>query len=100
MCYRVPAPSQIGGLFPLVRPHGHVEWYEDSIRVLQGNFAEPDDKLKLVPIILALWASALRSRHENNDDVGVYELVRSPRGRARARGTPRLTAPRPRLARR
>jgi len=52
------------------------EWYLDSIRVLGGDFTDPDDKHKLVPIILGLWASCLRNRHDGNDSVGVYELVK------------------------
>ena len=40
------------------------EWYQDSIRVLSGDFTDPNDRRKLVPIILGLWASCLRNRHD------------------------------------
>jgi len=51
-------------------------WYQDSMRVLSGEFSDEQDKRRLVPTILALWASVLRNRHHGSDSVGVYELVK------------------------
>eukprot|EP00966_Prymnesium_polylepis_P169186 3911946-Prymnesium_polylepis.1 len=74
--YTVP-PRAVGALDSR-RPQGNVymfdvqlqdlsskpEWYQDSIRVLGGDFTNPNDRRKLVPIILGLWASCLRNRHD------------------------------------
>ena len=51
-------------------------WYQDAIRVLNGDFTDERDKPKLVPMILGLWAAVLRNRRNGDDSVGVYELVK------------------------
>ena len=50
-------------------------WLQDSIFVIGGDFTMPDDKLKLVDIILALWGCMLRTKDQSPEKKELYDQV-------------------------